>query len=470
MMAGKLQVAYLLFVALRTSGSQAGASAVDSADWSKNWRGSNWVQESLQARVLDARRRGSRKCRQRRKICASKSLRQIATASQRRQLNWFRDKNPPTERESATVYTLVGRIGSPIRISLRDKERVLDELTLQPSTQAKSEVAIVPLAATSELLVSLGSAAFGLKDAFPNRAGSGEQSGRTSIELIERRATARRMVRLRLSRRAVPFRWRMRIFCMQLASDKTRFAALEQWVANGGRLVIFCGGDDAREMLGPGGPLASLVPGKICGRCASCRTQACWNTSRRRRRRLLMRRSSFRRLNEVTGNIEAYAGQAPTDLPLVIRAPRGFGEVTFVGVDFSRPPLDTWSGRNAFLHSLLRPYLGESTATDTSTTACDKWVQRSLGRVAAAAGPFISIRDGDRLPGRCRSGDCVFGCSWVRSTTCLCTVGCGDRLRLGLRFPLSCWRFRSSPLQSGAGFAGARARSINRIDLIDVDT
>jgi hypothetical protein len=47
-----------------------------------------------------------------------------------------------------------------------------------------------------------------------------------------------------------------------------------------------------------------------------------------------------------------------------MRAPRGFGEVTFVGVEFSQPPLAEWSGRSAFLHALLRPYLLDSTATE----------------------------------------------------------------------------------------------------------
>ena len=62
--------------------------------------------------------------------------------------------------------------------------------------------------------------------------------------------------------------------------------------------------------------------------------------------------------------IEAYAGQQPTDLPLVVRGPMGLGEVAVAGVDLSVPPLADWAGRSAFLHALLRPYLAKDESSD----------------------------------------------------------------------------------------------------------
>ena len=165
-------------------------------------------------------------------------------------------------RRSAVVYTQVGRVVSPIRISLVDGDRQLDERTLLPTAKANPEVAVVPMAATSELIVSLGTSPYGLADAFADRAASGGQVGRKLIELDK---TA-----------DLPTDWygyeavdvlliaagdgRL---CQELANDKARLAALERWVQLGGRLVILCDGKNAPTMLGSNGPLAALVPGKL---------------------------------------------------------------------------------------------------------------------------------------------------------------------------------------------------------------
>src|SRR5207245_684913 len=72
------------------------------------------------------------------------------------------------------------------------------------------------------------------------------------------------------------------------------------------------------------------------------------------------------RLIDVEGNIEAYAEKKASDLPVVVRSAHGLGEVAFVGVDFSQPPLADWPGRTAFLQALLRPYLTASGPGDAT--------------------------------------------------------------------------------------------------------
>ena len=52
-------------------------------------------------------------------------------------------------------------------------------------------------------------------------------------------------------------------FIRGLAGDAAKFSALVRWVELGGRLVILCGGENAQSMLGPGGALESLSPGKF---------------------------------------------------------------------------------------------------------------------------------------------------------------------------------------------------------------
>src|SRR3954462_8355259 len=83
---------------------------------------------------------------------------------------------------SAVVYTKVGRVGTAIQISLVDQERRIDEQKVRPDTKAKSNSAAVALPATAELIVSLGAAPFGLRDAFPNRD-SESQTVRHIVEL-----------------------------------------------------------------------------------------------------------------------------------------------------------------------------------------------------------------------------------------------------------------------------------------------
>ena len=60
------------------------------------------------------------------------------------------------------------------------------------------------------------------------------------------------------------------------------------------------------------------------------------------------------RLTNVTGKIECYDGVRPTDLPLVIRQPFGFGEIVFVPLDWDAPPIAGWSGRGYFFDKLFR--------------------------------------------------------------------------------------------------------------------
>ena len=69
---------------------------------------------------------------------------------------------------------MVGRVGSSIQVTLVEDGQRIDTLSLMPNATAKTEVAVVPVPATSELIVSLGTAPFGLKDAFADRDSSAE--------------------------------------------------------------------------------------------------------------------------------------------------------------------------------------------------------------------------------------------------------------------------------------------------------
>src|SRR5262249_36123170 len=110
------------------------------------------------------------------------------------------------------------------------------------------------------------------------------------------------------------------------------------------------------------GPLTSFVTGKFSGTVRLPETSALERFAASTKINGLV---DVPRLTDVEGSIDAYYGDHPSELPLVFRAPRGFGEITFAGVEFSNPPLTQWPGRVGFLRALLQPYLHGDT-TDAS--------------------------------------------------------------------------------------------------------
>lgn len=264
---------------------------------------------------------------------------------------------------TAVVYTMVGRIGNPIRISLLGEEQELDSLELRPDTKGDPKAAVVPIAATSELIVSLGTTPFGLRDAFGDRSSGGGQTGRKLIELD--------------SIADLPTEWfgysAVDAFVIaagdgklvkDLAADRPKFAAILRWIELGGRLVIFCGAENASELLGATGPLESLAPGKLAEVVRLPEAGPLERFANVMDAPIAGAEIDVPRLTDVDGNIEAY--WRSTDLPLVVRTPRGFGEVTFVGVELNRPPLATWTARTAFLRAVLKPYVADTSGNDAS--------------------------------------------------------------------------------------------------------
>ncbi len=370
-------------------------------------------------------------------------------------------------RRSVVVYTQVGRVDSPIRVSLVDGDRQLDELTLLSTAKAKPEVAVVPIAATSELIVSLGTSPYGLTDAFANRAASDNQVGRKLIELD--------------SIAVLPTHWygydavdvllipvgdgRL---CRELANDKTRFAALESWVQLGGRLVILCDGKNAQAMLGPNGPLAALAPGKLAEVVRLPEISALEHFAASTAP-IAGPAIEVPRLVDVQGNIDVYAGRRPTDLPLVVRATRGFGEIIFVGVELSQPPLAAWSGRTAFLRTLLRPYLPDAVASDSTQKLVTSGfydlsgaLRQRLGRRFALVVPIgFPIVAGLAIAYLCFLGplDYLIIHRWLRRP-----------LMAWITFPIIVAAFSIVALAVGNLSRGSAGTRVNRLELVDFDT
>lgn len=138
-----------------------------------------------------------------------------------------------------------------------------------------------------------------------------------------------------------------------LPVNVSQIQALDAWVRMGGMLVISVG-KQAEAALGPQSPIGSFVPGKLERTIPLRQTTALEQFaggSAQIPRLGLGGRLELRvpQLAGVEGRIEAREG----NLPIVVRAPRGFGEVVFVAVDLADPALRAWRDRGLLLRRLL---------------------------------------------------------------------------------------------------------------------
>lgn len=370
----------------------------------------------------------------------------------------------------AVAYTQVGRINSSIHISLYSGEQVVDEMSLAPNATA-TQNRVQPIAATSELIVSLGTADFGLSDAFSDRSASGKQLGRQVIELAD---TSH-----------LPMKWfgydgvdvmllpvGDGTLCQKLAADEVKKAALARWIELGGRLIILCDGNNAQAMLQTGSLLASLSPGKLVEVVRLTDKGAIEHYAASSETPGVALAADVPilvpRLTNVEGTIEAYAGRRSTDLPLVVRTARGFGEITYVGFELSSPPFANWAGRTPFLRTLLRPYLQESVSEESSQKLMTTGVNDLAGALRQQLGSSFS---GLRVIG--------FPLVTTLALAYLAVLGPLDylltqrwlrkRQLAWITFPLILVMFSILALAVGKWSTGSTGAQINRIDLVDFD-
>jgi hypothetical protein len=141
----------------------------------------------------------------------------------------------------------------------------------------------------------------------------------------------------------------------QLATPSPQLAALDQWVRLGGTLLVSVG-RNAERVLAAGSPLADLAPGTFEA-FVPLRQSSVLETYVETIEPISPDAPFEIRvpqLRDVRGKVEAYAGTHPRDLPLVVRTPRGFGQVVFVAFDLDRAPFAGWAARPQLVDKLLR--------------------------------------------------------------------------------------------------------------------
>jgi hypothetical protein len=300
------------------------------------------------------------------------------------------------EKREAIAYTVVGRRKSPIVVALAESDERIESLTLLPGAESGASGRPVGSPATSEVLLLLSSSGFQLKDAYKEQLAADADSMKRVVN-VEHAAELPRewfgydgfdVIVLAVDDGPL---WR------ELTSDDAKVRAIAEWVAMGGRLVLMCGGESAPAAFGEGKGLASLLPGKFLevvrlpetGRLEHFANSEVSIGGGGGRRALMVPR-----LTDVVGKIEVYSGQRSTDLPILVRSPRGFGEIAFVGLDFNKAPLADWPGRTAFLQALLEPYVTNDEMRSASQTLVSRGyndisgaLRQSMGRLFPGVAP-----------------------------------------------------------------------------------
>ena len=139
-----------------------------------------------------------------------------------------------------------------------------------------------------------------------------------------------------------------------LTADDPRIVALTHWVDFGGRLVLFSGRNSS-DVIGAGGPLAGLVPGKFLQMVTiddfkRLENYVDGNQPLPGGRQLQI---GVPRMTEVRGDVELALGNRENSLPLIVRARQGLGEVVFVGFDLDVNPIRDWKNRSSLVKQIL---------------------------------------------------------------------------------------------------------------------
>jgi len=247
-----------------------------------------------------------------------------------------------------------GKLDGTLQVSLFDGQTPLASRKFETDEAVDGQGLNTPLFSTQELIVNLGPSA-GIE---PTRTEAGREGAVVNLESTD----------------DLPSDWlgydgvdwlvittsKPELF--RGLDGQRRLAALEQWVRLGGRLILSVG-SGADEVLRPDAPLARFAPGTLRS-TARLPSNAGIETFAGSREPLTWaggdQRPPVAILGNVRGNIDAYEGTQPEDLPLVVRAPFGLGQVVFVAFDLDLLARSQWAGRRSFMARLLeRPVAQE---------------------------------------------------------------------------------------------------------------
>lgn len=264
------------------------------------------------------------------------------------------------------LYTRVGRLGSKLRVRLVNADGiVLDREDFAPIDPVSGSGSFTALPSTGLLVLQIGPGDLGLQNVLADPSASDSASVGVAAQIVDLESLptdwfgydAVDVVVISTSEASL---WE------RLAADEKRFTALKQWLELGGRLVV-CIGRNAPQLIASNKPLAGLVPGRFSELVRLPQTQTLETFASARdaiSRSGAQQNIPLPLLTGIDGSVELHGRER--DLPILVRAARGFGELTFLGIDPNDEPFDEWSGRTGLLRGVLRPYLPSADMSATT--------------------------------------------------------------------------------------------------------
>lgn len=181
----------------------------------------------------------------------------------------------------------------------------------------------------------------------------------------------------------------------QLAPEHPRRRALETWVARGGRVLLCVGGNGA-ELLAPAGPLAALAPGPLVETVDLTLTSALEEfAGADQPLELPVNAGALQPLGVPRLAVrEGTVACREADLPLVVHQAHGLGQVVFLALDVTQPPLATWRGRKNLLARALGREVGRDAAGPERPGGRVSWLGLAdlSGQLRGALDQFAGVR------------------------------------------------------------------------------
>jgi hypothetical protein len=251
----------------------------------------------------------------------------------------------------------------------------------------------------------------------------------------------------------------------KLAPGDARVKALDDWIQMGGRLVL-CIGSQADEALAANSALARFAPGRfdriVPRRQTAVWEQFCGSTQPMPQPKEGGTISIACAKLLVEEGVEA----REDDLPLVVRTPRGLGQIIFVAADIDRPPFSDWSDRGLLWAKLLDFTLARGNEKPDEQYQGGYGYGDLSGQLRSALDAFTGVKV---IP---------FALVAMMIVGYLLLIGPGDYFLLKKAFRRMQWTWFTFPLMvivvSFTAYwlanylKGDRLR-VNQVDLVDVD-
>jgi hypothetical protein len=293
----------------------------------------------------------------------------------------------PGQTVGVDLTVRYGRIKNETRIIFRDdSEKILLEKTIESGLSPDYPDALF---SARRLVVELGKSSSGAREAAQLAAEEPERAtGIGQVAKVDRLPVNpiayEGVDRLILATAEVDL-------LESLAKDPARVGAIRDWVDQGGRLLLLTG-KNGPAIFGDSSALQSLLPGKIQLVAYLTQIQTIETFTDSNRPIPIDDSTAVRipatRLASPIGKVLLWEG----DLPLIVRADIGLGQVTFFALDSTDGPLAKWEDRPLLMARLLGLPDRSVEKLSGSSTMMHLGYKDLIGQLRSALDRYPSVR------------------------------------------------------------------------------